>query len=79
LAEMIPIAKLASDESEQLLLANKDAAIRDEYSLLVSQVVSKLGENELFDTSSLFKNVPTLKEEFRARFKNVSAIMDCVG
>lgn len=79
LADMIPIAKLASDESEQLLLANKDAAIRDEYSLLVSQVVSKLGENELFDTSTLFKNVPTLKEEFRARFKNVSAIMDCVG
>lgn len=79
LSKTVPVAKLAAEESEQRLLTNEDADARDEYGRLLDDVVSKLAENQLFDTSLLFKNTPTLKEEFRARFKNVSAIMDCVG
>ncbi len=34
-----------------------------------------------FDEQSMFTgpDAPQLKEEFKARFRNVSAIMDCVG
>ncbi|KAK9462469.1 endoplasmic reticulum Oxidoreductin 1-domain-containing protein [Lipomyces oligophaga] len=34
---------------------------------------------ELFDTSSLFRNDPQLKEEFRNKFVNVTRIIDCTG
>ncbi|KAK9455373.1 endoplasmic reticulum Oxidoreductin 1-domain-containing protein [Dipodascopsis uninucleata] len=34
---------------------------------------------DLVDVSSMFKQEPKLKEEFRQRFVNVSRIMDCTG
>lgn len=48
----------------------------------LSEILPVLSQHTLFNTSTLFdpKNVsPNLKNEFRARFKNISAIMDCVG
>lgn len=56
-----------------------DAALTSD---LLDQIVPALSLNTLFDTSNLFDPAsvaPSLKDEFRSRFKNVSAIMDCVG
>ncbi|KAK6205414.1 uncharacterized protein RJT21DRAFT_15694 [Scheffersomyces amazonensis] len=47
--------------------------------LLLQEIIPSLSQNTLFDTSTLFSEDPLLKNEFRARFKNISAIMDCVG
>lgn len=52
------------------------------YNKLFDSVLPSLSESILFNTSSLFNPdivSPDLKNEFRSRFKNVSAIMDCVG
>lgn len=53
-----------------------------EYGPILDSIILPLKSNTLFDTHSLFNPAttsPELKEEFRSRFKNVSAIMDCVG
>ncbi|EGW32373.1 uncharacterized protein SPAPADRAFT_61451 [Spathaspora passalidarum NRRL Y-27907] len=67
---------------QQQLLANNftdKAEVYDE--LLFDDIIPALSSNLLFNTSTLFGPGvdPNLKNEFRARFKNVSAIMDCVG
>ncbi|KAI5961388.1 ERO1 [Candida pseudojiufengensis] len=54
-----------------------DIEIYDE--LLIEDIIPALQSNTLFNTSKLFENDPNLKNEFRSRFKNISAIMDCVG
>lgn len=49
---------------------------------LLNTILPSLAETTLFDSSTLFNPQhvsPELKNEFRSRFKNVSAIMDCVG
>ncbi|EEY21286.1 endoplasmic oxidoreductin-1 [Verticillium alfalfae VaMs.102] len=55
---------------------------------LVTRAVAKLGPfiqgeavPQIFDESLMFKNGegPSLKEDFRNRFRNVSRVMDCVG
>ncbi|KAG7191437.1 endoplasmic oxidoreductin-1 [Scheffersomyces spartinae] len=69
-----------------------DSIKRDEGKIPFDQLVDYEGpldalttmfsQSKLIDTSSLFDPEvvgPTLKDEFRARFRNVSAIMDCVG
>ncbi|KAI3402459.2 ERO1 [Candida oxycetoniae] len=64
------------------LLANNDTESVDVYDeLLLEDIIPALGSNTMFNTSTLFdsKKDPNLKNEFRARFKNISAIMDCVG
>uniref|UniRef100_A0A0L0NTH1 Oxidoreductin n=1 Tax=Candidozyma auris TaxID=498019 RepID=A0A0L0NTH1_CANAR len=69
----------SAPENELLLNENVDPA---EYSRLLSKINDTLSSQVLFETHSLFdpaKGSPDLKNEFRARFKNVSAIMDCVG
>lgn len=53
-----------------------------EYGRLLGRIELVLARETLFDTLQLFdpaKVEPGLKLEFRARFRNVSAIMDCVG
>ncbi|WPK27009.1 hypothetical protein PUMCH_004380 [Australozyma saopauloensis] len=53
-----------------------------EYAEMLDTISLELSSEKLFDTHLLFdpKTVePGLKEEFRSRFRNVSAIMDCVG
>lgn len=68
---------------KQHLLENNDlfenAEVYDD--LLLQDIIPALGSNTLFNTSTLFDPTkdPNLKQEFRARFKNISAIMDCVG
>ncbi|ODV76872.1 endoplasmic oxidoreductin [Suhomyces tanzawaensis NRRL Y-17324] len=54
----------------------------ENYDELLGQIIPMISSNTLFDTSSLFNPEsvsPGLKDEFRSRFKNISAIMDCVG
>lgn len=49
---------------------------------LVSELIPQLASNTLLNTSAIFSLDPSsieLKNEFRQRFKNISAIMDCVG
>lgn len=71
--------KKGDDGEEQIkLLSNEDS----NYSTLLNEIIPSLSDNTLFNSSQLFnpKTVsPDLKDEFRSRFKNVSAIMDCVG
>ncbi|KAI5964036.1 ERO1 [Candida theae] len=68
---------------KQHLLENNDlfenTEVYDE--LLLQDIIPALGSNTLFNTSTLFdpSKDPNLKNEFRSRFKNISAIMDCVG
>lgn len=68
---------------KQHLLENNDlfenTEVYDE--LLLQDIIPALGSNTLFNTSTLFDptKILNLKQEFRARFKNISAIMDCVG
>lgn len=67
---------------KQHLLANNDTENVEVYDeLLLEDIIPALGSNTLFNTSTLFDPAkdPNLKSEFRARFKNISAIMDCVG
>ncbi|KAI0397399.1 endoplasmic oxidoreductin [Xylariaceae sp. FL0594] len=57
---------------------DQDAATRAKV-LAVTQTSSSVPQ--IFDESLMFKNGegPSLKEDFRNRFRNVSRIMDCVG
>ncbi|KAI5954631.1 ERO1 [Candida jiufengensis] len=65
---------------KQHLLENNDIENVDIYDeLLLEDIIPALGSNPLFNTSTLFEQNPSLKNDFRARFKNISAIMDCVG
>lgn len=53
-----------------------------DYKEAFSSILPHLASNDLFNTDKLFDPMvvsPELKNEFRQRFKNVSAIMDCVG
>lgn len=53
-----------------------------DYEAPLDALTTVFSQSKLIDTSSLFDPEvvgPTLKDEFRARFRNVSAIMDCVG
>jgi ERO1-like protein beta len=56
----------------------QDAATREKVRRLTSQLVNV---PQIFDESLMFVNGegPSLKEDFRNRFRNVSRIMDCVG
>ncbi|EMG49616.1 ERO1 Endoplasmic reticulum oxidoreductin-1 [Candida maltosa Xu316] len=61
------------------LLANNDVESVEVYDkLLLEDIIPSLEANVLFNTSNLFDD-PSLRDEFRSRFRNVSAIMDCVG
>ncbi|KAI1353393.1 endoplasmic oxidoreductin [Xylaria sp. FL0043] len=57
---------------------DQDAATKAKV-LAVTQAASSVPQ--IFDESLMFKNGegPSLKEDFRNRFRNVSRIMDCVG
>jgi len=90
LAEVLPLKEFIqsgyddiSPAQQQHLLENNAVDPQDKYDdLLLNKIIPSLGSNPLFNTSTLFdpKSVdPKLKDEFRARFKNTSAIMDCVG
>ena len=58
--------------------ADQDAATRAKV-LAVTQSAASVPQ--IFDESLMFKNGegPSLKEDFRNRFRNVSRLMDCVG
>lgn len=58
--------------------ADQDAATKAK-ALAVTQAAGSVPQ--IFDESLMFKNGegPSLKEDFRARFRNVSRLMDCVG
>jgi ERO1-like protein beta len=70
---------LCGGSSEAPMLHSNDEL---DYKETFSSILPHLASNDLFNTDKLFdpKVVsPELKNEFRQRFKNVSAIMDCVG
>jgi hypothetical protein len=61
------------------LIANHDVEDVEVYDkLLLQDIIPSLEANVIFNTTNLFDD-DNLKEEFRSRFRNVSAIMDCVG
>jgi hypothetical protein len=57
---------------------DQDATTRAKVLAVVERAAS---EPQIFDESLMFKNGegPSLKEDFRNRFRNVSRLMDCVG
>ncbi|RCK64214.1 Endoplasmic reticulum oxidoreductin-1 [Candida viswanathii] len=64
---------------KQHLIANHDVEDVEVYDkLLLQDIIPSLEANVIFNTTNLFDD-DNLKEEFRSRFRNVSAIMDCVG
>ncbi|KAK3383015.1 endoplasmic reticulum Oxidoreductin 1-domain-containing protein [Lasiosphaeria ovina] len=58
--------------------ADEDAATRAKVLAVTNKAASV---PQIFDESLMFKNGegPSLKEDFRNRFRNVSRLMDCVG
>lgn len=78
LADTVKAGDEDSNTHQHTLLANEDSP----YDELLSNILPPLESNTLFETTNLFDPLtvaPGLKDEFRSRFKNVSAIMDCVG
>jgi len=78
------IAKLGPQLSQQSLYTfcsgdpDQDAATRAKVLAVIEKASSV---PEIFDESLMFKNGegPSLKEDFKNRFRNVSRLMDCVG
>lgn len=84
LGDLVQIPEYISENNESMqegvLLGIQDD--NSEYREWLATITSELGSETLFEAHSLFdpKTVdPELKNEFRSRFRNVSAIMDCVG
>lgn len=79
---LIPlVVQRDSEDTDNSLLHGNDASPA-EYSALLTDINENLASQPLFEAHSLFdpkKVDPLLKNEFRSRFKNVLAIMDCVG
>lgn len=74
------IAENAKADSDELVI-NSQVSVR-KYNDWLTQISDELSKQKLFDSHSLFNpetTDPDLKNEFRLRFRNVSAIMDCVG
>lgn len=67
---------MTPSQQDQYHLLDNEEFERDD--ILVNKIIPTISSNTLFDTTNLFTDVD-LKNEFRARFKNISAIMDCVG
>lgn len=78
------VAKLGPHISQENLYtfcsgdADQDAATRSKVLAVIEKASSV---PEIFDESLMFKNGegPSLKEDFKNRFRNVSRLMDCVG
>lgn len=85
LSELAPVPEYIEKNTEgkaAVELLDNNSTTRAEYSEMLNTISHELSSETLFDTHLLFdptKVDPGLKEEFRARFRNVSAIMDCVG
>lgn len=86
LADLVSIPELVAksrDSTDSSFLSNLENDISPaEYAGLLTDINENLASQPLFEAHSLFdpaKVDPQLKNEFRSRFKNVSAIMDCVG
>lgn len=85
LGEIVSIPEYIKNNSElqsQHELIDNDSFTSSDYTNVISQITEKLGSETLFETHRLFDPQvvdPQLKNDFRMRFKNVSAIMDCVG
>lgn len=78
---LLPEYIMQNDEQHNEPLSN-DAVDAGTYASLVDSISEHLSAETLFEASLLFdpsKVDPELKNEFRSRFRNVSAIMDCVG
>lgn len=74
------IAENAKADSDELVI-NSQVSF-GQYNDWLTQISDELSAQTLFDSHSLFNpetTDPELKNEFRQRFRNVSAIMDCVG
>lgn len=85
LGELAPVPEFIEKNTESKagaeLLDNSHISSA-EYTDMLNTISGELSSETLFDTHLLFdpaKVDPELKDEFRARFRNVSAIMDCVG
>ncbi|KAK6463026.1 putative endoplasmic oxidoreductin 1 precursor [Scheffersomyces coipomensis] len=89
LAEILPLNQFIQSGYDDISPTQKEHFLhsketesenKDIYNdLLLEDIIPALNQHQLFDTSTLFSEDPLLKDEFRARFKNISAIMDCVG
>lgn len=85
LGELAPVPEYIEKNTESKagaeLLDNSHISQAD-YTSMLNTISQELSAETLFETHLLFdpaKVDPGLKDEFRARFRNVSAIMDCVG
>ncbi|CAN3363704.1 endoplasmic oxidoreductin-1 [Diutina catenulata] len=86
LNELVPLQQFVMSGEHTLHVSDTINAtadsVFDEYSNLFGDILPTLGQQVLFNSSTLFDPAttpPNLKDEFRSRFKNISAIMDCVG
>lgn len=92
--QMVPLSQfITSNENTLVVLTMRHRNVSDAVypfdsdtdsvaASLVDEIVPVLGQETLFDTLTLFNPAttpPNLKNEFRLRFKNILAIMDCVG
>ena len=85
LGDLVAVADYIKGEtgpSKHSELLDNDSTSLPEYTEMVSQITNSLNIEPLFESHLLFDPSavgPELKNEFRSRFRNVSAIMDCVG
>lgn len=72
----------SDNETSRLGLLENNLEETASYNEWLDTIKEVLGSETLFEAHSLFDPAlvgPELKNEFRSRFRNVSAIMDCVG
>lgn len=85
LSEMVELPEFVKENDESCNgdnLAGNDSMDRVQYAKIISTITEELGSETLFEAHLFFDPAtvdPALKNEFRSRFRNVSAIMDCVG
>lgn len=77
LADLVQINDYIEHET-----ADDLSVLAGQYRAWLGTISDELNNQVLFETHTLFDPAttpPELKDEFRSRFRNVSAIMDCVG
>lgn len=85
LADLVLVLDYIEESNEsinQAGLIENDLVSSSQYKEWLATITEELGSETLFEAHSLFDPAivnPELKNEFRSRFRNVSAIMDCVG
>lgn len=62
---------------EYLQISDELIENHDDYHRMFADITQLLGQEPIFNSDLIID--PELKDEFRAKFRNISSIMDCVG